>query len=241
MTVAETLTPNSTLTQLIRELPQAAIVFEEAEIDYSCRGARTLAEAAKAAGYRADESIERLQASSNRPAIDWFQRPLSQLVAFLISDHVQTITVRAPAIREAIERAIAMYGDIQTLRRIRVLFADVISSIGTHVLKEERELFPIIAELERARNDSVPPPKARLGPRVLHELVEHEEFRDRARLLQTLAQELPEDVVIVFLRKELRTFARELHNHMHLENNVLYPRAIEVENELRRSPVTSGL
>jgi regulator of cell morphogenesis and NO signaling len=233
--------PNSTLIQLIRDLPQAAGVLEEAEIDYGCRGARTLAEAAKAAGYRADEIIERLQASGNRSAIDWFQRPLSQLVAFLISDHVQTITVRAPAIREAIERSIEIYGEIQTLRRIRILFADVISSIGTHVLKEERELFPIIQDLDRARRENVAPPKARLGPRVLHELVEHEEFRDRARLLQTLAQELPEDVVVMFLRKELRTFARELHNHMHLENNVLYPRAIEVENELRRSPVTCAL
>jgi len=240
MTVA-TLSPNSTLTQLIRELPQAAVVFEEAEIDYSCRGARTLSEAARAAGYRTDEIIERLQASADRPAIDWFQRPLSQLVAFLVSDHVHTITVRAPAIREAIERAIATYGEIQTLRRIRVLFADVLSSISTHVLKEERELFPIINDLDRAWTENVAAPKARLGPRVLHELVEHEEFRDRARLLQTLALELPEDVIIVFLRKELRTFGRELHNHMHLENNVLYPRAIEVENELRRSPVTSAL
>jgi len=240
MTIAPC-TPDRTLADLMRELPHASSVFEEAEIDYSCRGARSLAEAARDAGYKAEDIIDRLQNGDPKTAIDWFQKPISQLVAFLVSDHVQTITVRAPAIREAIERAIEMYGEIEVLRRIRTLFADVISSIATHVLKEERELFPTIQELERARADGAPPPKVRLGPRVLHELVDHEAFRDRARTLQNLAQQLPEDVIVMFLRKELRTFNRELHNHMHLENNVLYPRAIETENELRRSPVTAAV
>jgi regulator of cell morphogenesis and NO signaling len=240
MTVAPSFPSNRTLSDLIREMPHAAAVFEEAEIDYSCRGARSLAEAARDAGWRAEEIVQRLQNAEGRGSIDWFQKPLSQLLAFLVSDHVQTITVRAPAIREAIERAVNAYGEMEALRRIRVLFSDVISSISTHVLKEERELFPIINDLDRARTDNGPAPKSRLGPRVLHELVEHEGFRDRTRLLQTLAQQLPEDVVVMFLRKELRTFARELHNHMHLENNVLYPRAIEVENELRRTLVPTS-
>jgi regulator of cell morphogenesis and NO signaling len=231
------LTPNRTLNEVIREMPHAMAVFEESEIDYSCRGAKTLAEAARDAGYKAEEIIERLRQKSGTASIDWYRRPMSHLVAFLISDHVQTITVRAPAIREGIERAVDMYGDIEPLRRIRTLLADLISSMGSHVLKEERELFPLIHEIEHAATTAGPSPKARLGPRVLHELVEHEAFRDRVRTLQTLAQQLPEDVIIMFLRKELRTFARELHQHMHLENNVLYPRAIEIENELRRATV----
>lgn len=241
MTVAVSFTSDRTLADLIRELPQAVEVFENAEIDYCCRGARTLLEAAKEAGYKADEIINRLQNADPRAAIDWFNKPLSQVVAFLVSDHVQTITVRAPAIREAVERVVDMYGELETLRRIRTLFSDVISAISTHVLKEERELFPIIHELERARTEGANPPKARLGPRVLHELIEHETFATRVRTAQSLAQSLPEDVVVMFLRKELRRFARELHNHMHLENNVLYPRAIEIENRLRKSTVTTAL
>ena len=232
---------NRTLSDLMRELPQAAQVFEDAEIDYSCRGAKTLAEAARDAGYKADEILARLENTTDAGAIDWFKKPLSDLVAFLVSDHVKTITVRAPAIREAIERAVGMYGEIENLRRIRTIFSDCISTISTHVLKEERELFPCIHDLERANNGDGERPKMRLGPRVLHELVEHETFNERVRTLQILAQQLPEDVVVMFLRKELRTFARELHVHMHLENNVLYPRSIEIENELRRPAVTSAL
>lgn len=239
--VAATSSTNRTLSDLMREMPQAAQVFEDAEIDYSCRGAKTLAEAARDAGYKAEEILARLESANEAGAVDWFHKPLSQLVAFLVSDHVKTITVRAPAIREAIERAVDIYGEIETLRRIRTIFSDIITTIGTHVLKEERELFPCIHDLERAKTGESKPPTNRLGPRVLHELVEHETFNERSRTLQVLAQQLPEDVVVMFLRKELRTFARELHIHMHLENNVLYPRSIEIENELRRPAVTSAL
>jgi regulator of cell morphogenesis and NO signaling len=241
MTVAPALKPDATLADLIRELPQASEIFEDADIDYCCHGARSLTEAAREAGYKPDEIINRLQAAEGRRAIDWFHKPLSQVVAFLVSDHVKTITVRAPAIREAIERVIEIYGELETLRRIRTLFSDLVSTISTHTLKEERELFPTIHELDRVNTEGGQPPKVRLGPRILHELVEHQTFRERATTCQTLAQQLPEDVSVMFLRKELRTFARELHNHMHLENNILYPRAIEIENQLRRSLVTTAL
>lgn len=232
--------PDQTITEIAGIFPEAIAIFEEAEIDFSCKGLQSLADAANENGYRVEDLIERLARAQRRNGeIRWYVEPLSALMSFLIDDHANTISVRLPAIRNAIESAVKVYGDrLQDLARICVLFGQLVAEMTTHVLKEERELFPYIRDLELATEGSAP--MMRIAQRVLRELVEHESFRDRLRTMHELAERLPPDDASSTIRNEVRQFRREVHRHMHLENNVLYPRAIEIENSLRRSAIANS-
>ena len=229
-------TPDVTLADAVRLLPQAASVFEEMEIDYSCQGPRSLSAASRDAGYRVEEVIQRLQSvPTNERPTDWFEEPLPALIDFLTSDHRSTLDDHLPALRNKIDDTIKRVGELAELRRMRVLFSHLSASLSTHVLNEERELFPFIDRLNAANNDALGAPRMRISQRVLRELVEHETFRDRLRTLKELAQRLPASEPVTSLRKALQSFSDEVNRHMHLENNVLYPRAIEIENGLRRT------
>jgi len=225
------LTRETTLAEATRIQPQAVAVFEEMEIDYSCQGPRSLADAAHDAGYSVEQLISRLE-SARGPArpTDWFQEPLPALIEFLASDHRNTLDVDLPALRRRIEEAIAAVGELVELQRMKAIFRYLSSGLSAHVINEEHELFPFINKL----GTSVTAPKLRISQRVLRELVEHETFRDRLRTLKELAQRLPANETVTALRKDLKAFSEEINRHMHLENNVLYPRAIEIENGLRR-------
>jgi regulator of cell morphogenesis and NO signaling len=206
------------------------------EIDYSCQGGKSLNEASRNAGYRVDEVIQRLQSfSADERPTDWFEEPIPALIDFLTSDHRSTLDEQLPALRNRIEDTIKRVGELPELRRIRVLFSHLSTALSTHVLNEERELFPFIAHLDAANNDALGAPRMRISQRVLRELVEHETFRDRLHTLNELAQRLPASETVSSLRNALQTFSDEVSRHMHLENNVLYPRAIEIENGLRRT------
>lgn len=240
MPTEQQFTPDQTITDIARALPEAIAVFEDAEIDFSCKGAQSLTDAASASGYRAEVIIDRLnQAKRRNGQKNWYEEPLSALMSFLIDDHANTLSLRLPGIRAAIEDAIEMYqDDIPELDRIRTLFHQLSNIMTMHVTKEERELFPYIRDLEVAGNGSTP--VMRIGQRVLRELVEHETFRDRLRTMAELAERLPPDQATAALRDDIREFRREVHRHMHLESNVLYPRAIDIENGLRRSSMTAA-
>lgn len=239
MSTLRTLTPSLTLNEVVRIVPSAIHVFEEAEVDYCCQGERTLTEAAREAGYRTDELLARLEnAEVAEVPQNWFEKPLSALTSLLMSDHAATLGERLPTIRRLIEKASAPFDERpEELERIRLLLEHLASGLVIHVQNEERELFPSIEALELAARNSSAAPTLRITQRVLHELIEHKTFRERLRTLRELASRLPEIEPVAALRTELRRFSEEVHRHMHLENNVLYPRAIEIENTLRRAAV----
>lgn len=231
-----TFTPEVTLAEATRLLPEAVGVFEAAEIDYSCQGARSLADAAIDAGYRVDEIIARLESVHyDREATNWFFEPLPTLLRFLTNDHQTAVGGGVPALRILIDDAIAALGELPELQRIRNLFDHLAAALASHVLNEECELFPFISALDAANNDLAGPPHMRISQRVLRELVEHESFGDRLRTLRELAARLPAHESVSAFVDALRAFSNDVHRHMHLENNVLYPRAIEIENGLRRT------
>jgi len=237
MAVQPKFTRETTLAESTRLQPAAVAIFEEMEIDYSCQGPRSLADAAHDAGYRVEEVIDRLE-SARGPArpTDWFQEPLPALIDFLTSDHRSTLDEHLPAMRRRIEEAIAAVGEVSELLRMRAIFRYLSTGLSSHVINEEHELFPFISNLGK----SVGAPKLRIGQRVLRELVEHETFRDRLRTLKELSQRLPAHPAVTALRDDLKAFSQEINRHMHIENNVLYPRAIEIENGLRRPAVATA-
>lgn len=234
-------TRDTTLAEATRLLPEAVAVFEQMEMDYSCQGQRSLADAAHDAGYHAEEVIGRLEsARTSERSTNWFREPLPALIDFLAHDHKGTVGEHLPLLRSRIDKVAAKIRDSQDLRRIQILFVHLSEALTTHVMNEERDLFPFINHLDAANNELLGAPTMRISQRVLRELVEHETFRDRVHTMRELVQRLPDDDSVRALRNDLGEFNKEINRHMHLENNVLYPRAIEMENGLRRTAAASA-
>lgn len=225
-----------TLAEVARRRPRTIDVFEEAGIDYSCKGARSLADAAADAGLSPSDLIGRLCAAAGRDADDrdWQNQSLVRLVRGLIEDHEVSIRASMPAVEHTIEEAIASHSANEDLIRLRRLFSHFAADVAAHMLNEERDLFPCIERLEAAHHTLSAAPNIRIGQRVLGELIEHDRFREQLRTMRELALGVQLAEGTGTIAAELQRFSREVHRHMHIENNVLYPRAIALENELRR-------
>lgn len=225
----EQLTSDMTLAEVARLVPQAMGVFEAAGIDYCCKGARPLADAAEDAGIAAEHLLLRIKTAPRDPsARNWNHEPLHALVRCLVGEHRQLIGHTLPSLQRLLSAA-AISGDAR-ITRIARLFADFSERATEHMLIEERDLFPVVEQLE-ASSYSGTHPALRIGHRVLGELVEHEGFHERLRTIRELVSEMGEGCV---LAANFRDLAADIHRHIHLENNVLYPRAMALENELRR-------
>lgn len=234
MVEALTLTPELTLAEVARNLPQAIPILESAGIDYCCKGARSLADAAAASGFTPDELIAHLESAEPNGARAWSERRLSELTRYLSAEHEETIRTTLGRVRAVIESA-AKSCDPALVRRIATLFDGYASTVTQHMLNEERDLFPFIEFLESAAASAASGPKPRIAQRVLREFVEHEHFDEQLHAMRELTWQLGNSSAAADLRDAITRCMREVHEHVHLENNVLYPRAIELENHLKRA------
>ena len=225
---------DATLADIARSLPHTIPVFEEAGIDYCCKGSRPLEEAAASAGFLVDELLTMLNAAQDNGERDWSEAPLPALMEALAREHREQILDVLAKVREAV---IAVQATVRMpdARRLGVLVADFTTHVMAHMMDEEDRLFPAIEAIEDAsKGESSGPLPPRVSQRILLELIEHEGLRDRMRTMRELASRLPDVAAgVPVLRQALREFSRAVHHHIHLENNVLYPRAIEQENALR--------
>lgn len=157
------------------------------------------------------------------------------LTKMLLHEHRETIIDALAEVCRCID-AVQTTVRMLEIRRLGVLASDFTAHVLSHIGAEEQQLFPAISLLDtmsRGETSGLLPP--RVAQRILREMVEHEALRDRLRTMRELACRLP-DIArgVAQLRTALREFSRVVHHHIHLENNVLYPRAIEAENVLRR-------
>jgi regulator of cell morphogenesis and NO signaling len=231
-----TLAPGMTLVETLRQLPHSITVFDELGIDYACGGATLLRNAAAPVGLTPAELITMIEFAPRREARDWTVEPLSSLTRYLTTDHEILTGQLFPRVQTYIETAIEAFGPLPLLRRLREMQHSLAQSLEIHARSEEEELFPLVVHLEEAAAGRTRPPSARISPRVLLELIEHESFRDRVHALRDHVSNILHECEVSALSRHLDTFERHLHRHMHLENNVLYPRAIAIENALRHPP-----
>lgn len=228
------LTSDMTLSEVLRVRRGASSLFDDIGIDYACSGGTSLKNAAASAGLTANELIRLVQGLRTHEGRDWDQAPLAELTSYLVHDHQRLLNGLLPRVRAAIDAAIEFHGNLALLNRMRDLCESLSALIAEHAAAEERELFPIVKKLEAAAaSPGSEVPHARISARVLREFIEHENVRDRLHTLRDLAAELLVDCDVQVLFMHLRAFHGHLSMHMHLENNVLYPRAMAIENGLR--------
>ena len=218
---------SSPVGQTARYFPATIAVFEAFDIDYACKGGRSLAEAARAAGFDAAALIGGLQ-----PALVSGPAPepsISDLVHTIVTEHHR---FEGPRLRGLAARFDSAKRN-SSASRIRSLLLDLADSGSAHMLREERSLFPQLEQLDlhphSVRAGSISRP-------LLNEFVEHDVVHERVTKIREIGLRLrAQSDWDVQLLDEIDELYRDVHRHMHLENNVLIPRAIDLENLLRFS------
>jgi regulator of cell morphogenesis and NO signaling len=231
-------TNGKTIGEMAVSIPNAIRVFERHKIDYCCHGNRSVGEACAAAGVTVSELLEEIGGTRNTDETrDWSKQPLIALQTFIVDTHHvytrETLETARLLADKVASRHGAHHPETET---VRTLVEQLYNDLFPHMMKEEQVLFPYIAQLET--NPGGPPPFFGSVERPIRMMMmEHEAAAEILAALRVATNEyaLPEDACISFraLYEQLSALEQDLHRHIHLENNVLFPRAAAMETEAR--------
>ena len=220
---------------------RAAAVFEQFGIDFCCGGRRSLSDACRTAAADPDTVVRVLDAlppkTQTEDDVTWW--PLPRLIDFIVSTHHAYVRSSMPIIARYLTKLCEVHGSRHPeLSLAAEYFDQVRSDLEQHMLKEERVLFPYVRDLAE-RSDSCARTRSPFGTvenpiRMMER--EHREAADALRVIRelTLGYTAPEDGCTTYAvcMAELQRFERDLHRHVHLENNVLFPAAVEMEQRM---------
>jgi regulator of cell morphogenesis and NO signaling len=240
-----TLSAEKTVREYAVETPNAARIFERLKIDYCCGGGRSLGEACAVAGVGMDEVARLLEQADRIPG----EMPagvqsgtLAELIDYILEKHHTFTRDEMERITALAEKVCSKHGENHPeLLSVRSLFQRLCDDLRPHMFKEEMILFPYIKQMEQAAGSGRSAPYAPFGTvgnpvRVM--MTEHDTAGDILRELRAASDgyAAPADACISYrtLYEALEGFEKDLHQHVHLENNVLFPRAVEMEEGSRR-------
>jgi len=220
--------------------PGARRVLEDAGVDYCCGGGKSLQDACMHAGVAADEILERLRQNSELAGpgdTEWTNASLAKLTGHIRERHHQYVRDSIPRVRALLAKIREKHGPkYREIEEIEKLFGNVAREMTAHMQKEEQILFPYIDGLERSArgNGAVEPPFFQTVRNPIHAMMqEHDSAGELVRKIRKASNEYkaPADACSSFQATyhELRQFEEDLHLHVHLENNILFPRAVELE------------
>lgn len=241
-----TLSVTPTIREIVVENPAAARVFESLGIDYCCGGKLSLEEACARAGVPLQKAID-LIAQARRDADpatsrDWSQAPIPEITAYIVGEHHGYIRRESPRLQGLLEKVQGRHGSSHPeVASIKELFSSLIQELFTHMMKEERILFPYIDSLAASGNGE-PLPSACFGSienPIANMVADHDDAGELLARMKELANayQPPADACATYraLYQGLEEFERDLHRHIHLENNILFPRAIDMERGLQEA------
>lgn len=233
-----------TVREIALEMPLTTKVFENYKIDYCCGGHRNFNEACELAGADADKVLREISEVVETPGeigLDWVnQASLSRLIEYILDKHHvftrDEITNLSPLMEKVANRHGETHAELYALGQ---LFAELCEDLGPHLLKEEQVLFPYISELENYKNDRAKVPVSCFGSvknPVGMMMREHDTAGDILKKMRAVTDDykIPDGACPSYtaLYTRLEAFEKDLHQHIHLENNVLFPKAVELENEI---------
>ena len=233
-------TAAQTVREIALEQPASMRVFESFGIDYCCGGRKPLAEACAASNVEIDAVLAALEAASAQPAplaADWQDKPMEELVAHIVATHHAYVKRELPRLAELAQKVVRRHGEKHAeLPILQSALAQLDTELTQHLAKEETILFPYIVQTERACESGGVQPSACFGT-IAHPIAMMTQEHDAAGLLLAEMRRLscdfttPEDACPTFhaFYDGLREFEQDLHQHIHLENNILFPRAIALE------------
>ena len=235
-----------TVRDLVGRHPQTRSVFEKHGIDYCCGGGKCLAEAARERGLKlpvlVDALEKALQAATDKGDVadeGWYAASLGELVDHIVEVHHVYMKTALPRLRSLVPTVLKAHGTHHgdVLRQVQDLFRALDSELSSHLMKEEQVLFSYIVAVEAHAREGAPKPQAGFGSArnpIGRMEQEHESAGQALAKLREVTHDyaLPTDACPTFraMYEELQRMEADLHQHIHLENNILFPRAIAAES-----------
>lgn len=231
---------------MVTEDFRAAAVFEKYSIDFCCGGKKPLETACLEQGVNVADvltdlhNLDQVAASGGARFASW---DLDLLAQYIVQNHHEYLRRVIPSLSAHTEKIARVHGkNHPELLGIAEQFAAVANELAGHMVKEERILFPFISTLAAAKRDGTtpqrPPFQTLRNPIRMME-AEHQSAGDGLAFIRKASNgyTVPADGCTTYrvTYQELEEFERDLHQHVHLENNILFPKAIELETALLSS------
>ncbi len=227
------------LAQIVNNNHRAATVFEKYHLDFCCKGKRTLQQACAESELKVEDVLSELerteQTSSDKVVINYDKLSLSQLADYIITTHHQYVKKEMPAIVLYLQKVASKHGERHPeMLKVFDLFTAVKEEMDMHMQKEEAVLFPRIKELEKqlaAGNKNNLSITYLKSPIIMMEQEHDHAGAAMAEIRQlTSNYNLPADACTTYRLSfaALEAFELDLHQHVHLENNILFPKALQL-------------
>jgi len=233
------ITSEKTVREIALEDPSSIRVFESLGIDYCCGGKRPLGDACFRAEVAVDDVVKLLEQARSKAQAPESQewKKLGELIESIVGNHHAYVRRETPRIDGFLTKVVARHGAAHPeVTRISELFSAISSELATHMLKEEQILFPYIERMEKSIEAGNGVPSAFFGTvrrPIASMIADHDDAGALLAEIRKLSQDFhtPDGAcpTYVGLYQALEEFERDLHRHVHLENNILFPRAVEME------------
>lgn len=228
---------NDALNKFVNELPGAAALFEKLDLDFCCGGKRALSEVCEEKGLNADDILQRLYVTATvKPSnvqTDWSNASLEELLDHLESTHHVYVKETLPRLAQWLDKVIQAHAaNHPELLELKKAFQEVRFDMEPHLMKEENILFPAMRNMAAGKAASGCFGSVRTPIRVMER--DHDNIGALLAKIKKTTNNYapPQDACNTYraLLEGLKQFEEDTHLHVHKENNILFPLAIEVEN-----------
>ena len=237
------ITAQTIVGELVASDYNTASIFQSYGIDFCCKGNKTIDEAC--ANQKVDVSnlfnaLQQATEKSDEKAIDYNSWPLDLLADYIEKKHHRYVEMKTREIKPFLNKIVSVHGlRHPELEEVQQLFDESAGELAMHMKKEELILFPFIRKMVAAANNSNDLTAPRFGTvqnPITAMLHEHDAEGDRFARIAALTQNYtpPVDACNTYrvTLAMLKEFEEDLHLHIHLENNILFPKSIAMEEQM---------
>ncbi len=234
---------NDAVGKIVAQDYRAADVFHKRGIDFCCGGKKSLDIACAEKGMDTEGVIAELEtalADDTQAEMGFDKMPLDELARYIEEKHHKYVRESLPVLLHYVEKVERTHGgNYPELVTLHEVFSETYEDLQFHLDKEERMIFPYVRALVKAQQEGGSLPFTPFGSvanpiRVMND--EHDTEGDRFRRIRALLNdyEVPRYACMTWrvMLQKLEEFEKDLHEHIHLENNILFPKTELLENAL---------
>jgi regulator of cell morphogenesis and NO signaling len=225
---------NKTISQIVTDHYQTARVFEKYRLDFCCKGKRRLVAACEEMNIPVepilDDLYECLSTQEEQPL--FVDMSLAELTAYIVRVHHTYVKFNAIPITNYLLKVAGKHGDrFPYMKEVYQLFVQLVNELHDHMVDEEVSVFPAIRSLEQGGTITTP---------ATSPLERLKEEHDKAGYIMMKIRTLTNDytppaqacTTFILTLESLKAFEEDLHKHVHLENNILFPRTASLFSTL---------
>jgi regulator of cell morphogenesis and NO signaling len=230
---------NQKVGEIVADNFNLAQIFKKHDIDFCCNGNRTVVDACNSSQVDIDEVLSQLEQESiqSHSERDFASMNQHELIDYILENHHKYVEEKIPQIKEYLTKVTEVHGkQHEELFDVKSIFEESAGELAAHMKKEEIILFPFVKKLEDAVENGSEPPTPGFGTvenpiNMMKD--DHSEEGERFAKIQDLTNNYttPKDGCNTYevTLKMLKEFHNDLLQHIHLENNILFPRALAME------------